>query len=104
MLILFHMTANSLYIALLKSSGMIDAYSGAAIIDIFPGIGFISILATYIPEFLLLPLLILSIVLYGPATMGITYIYRNFAREEHAWTTDLYTKGISNFVCSKLTA
>jgi hypothetical protein len=62
------------------------------------GVNFIALLFDFVPTFLYTPILILSILLYGPATMGITYIFRNFAREEHAWTTDIFSRGKSNFL------
>ena len=39
----------------------------------------------------------LSVVLYGPVTCGFTYILRNFAREEHAWLTDIIDRTKRNF-------
>lgn len=65
--------------------------------DMLPGIGIFASIVSYIPTFLHAPLVILSIILYGPATMGITYIYRNFAREEHAWMSDFVSRGWANF-------
>jgi hypothetical protein len=97
MLVVFHLSVNQQFLIFLQSSGLIELYSEAATIDIFPGVGLISILATYIPRFIWVPLLVLSVILYGPATMGATYIYRNFTREEHAWTSDLFSRGVKNF-------
>lgn len=65
--------------------------------DMLPGVGIFASLLSYIPDFLQTPLFILSVVLYGPATMGLTYIFRNFAREEHAWMSDFVSRGLSNF-------
>jgi len=65
--------------------------------DMLPGIGIFASIVSSIPGFLHTPLVILSIVLYGPATMGVTYIYRNFAREEHAWMSDFVSRGWANF-------
>ncbi len=60
------------------------------------GVGFIASFFSFIPSVLNTPLLILSVLLYGPVTMGLTYMYRNFAREEHAWATDLWSRAWSN--------
>ncbi len=60
------------------------------------GVGFIAALFNRIPSVLNVPLLILSVLLYGPVTMGLTYIFRNFAREEHAWMSDLWSRAWSN--------
>jgi uncharacterized membrane protein YesL len=43
------------------------------------------------------PLLVLSAVLFGPATCGLTYITRNWARQEHADLSDLKDRALSNF-------
>ena len=43
-------------------------------------------------------LLIVSAVLFGPATAAVSYILRNYAREEHAWLWyDFKTKAKENF-------
>ena len=60
------------------------------------GVGFIASVFSFIPSWLNTPLLILSVLLYGPVTMGLTYMYRNFAREEHAWASDLWSRAWSN--------
>ncbi len=66
-------------------------------VDMLPGIGIFASLAASIPGPLQTVLLILSMILYGPATMGLTYIFRNFARQEHAWMSDFVSRGLSNF-------
>ena len=63
---------------------------------LFAGVGFIASFFSFIPAWLNTPLLILSVLLYGPITMGLTYMYRNFAREEHAWASDLWSRAWSN--------
>ena len=65
--------------------------------DMLAGVGILASIVNYIPSFLYLPLVIISAILYGPATMGITYIFRNFAREEHAWMSDFVSRGWANF-------
>ncbi len=59
--------------------------------------GMLSLLYTYVPGVLHIPLLIISLLIYGPATMGLTYILRNFVREEHAWTSDFFSRALSNW-------
>lgn len=54
------------------------------------------VIATFVPSALHIPLLVLSLLLYGPFTCGMTYILRNFAREEHAWVSDLFRKSFDN--------
>ena len=63
---------------------------------LFAGVGFIASFFSFVPAWLNTPLLILSVLLYGPITMGLTYMYRNFAREEHAWASDLWSRAWSN--------
>jgi len=52
----------------------------------------------YVPAFLHTPLFILSAILYGPATASLTYILRNYGREEHAFISDFFSKAKENFV------
>ncbi|MDR0325639.1 MAG: DUF624 domain-containing protein [Oscillospiraceae bacterium] len=42
-------------------------------------------------------LLAISVVFYGPAMCGMTYILRNFSREEHAWLSDFFVQMKKNF-------
>jgi len=43
-------------------------------------------------------LVILSVILFGPITAGVTYAFRNFARQEHVWIfSDLFEKTKQNF-------
>jgi len=41
--------------------------------------------------------LCVSIILIGPATAGMTYMIRNFVREEHAWMSDFFDRAKANF-------
>ncbi len=54
-------------------------------------------LVSYVPSSLHLPALIISIILYGPITCGLTHILRNYAREEHAFISDFFTKAKENW-------
>jgi hypothetical protein len=65
-------------------------------LSILPGVGYITALLSVIPNNVFMVLLVVSILCYGPATMGATYIYRNFAREEHAWVSDFFTRAWRN--------
>ena len=60
------------------------------------GVSFIASFFGFVPRALHVPLLVVSILLYGPVTMGLTYIFRNFAREEHAWLSDFWSRAWSN--------
>ena len=60
------------------------------------GVGFIASVFSFIPRVLNVPLLVISLLAYGPITMGYTYILRNFAREEHAWMSDFWSRAWSN--------
>ncbi|MDR1117465.1 MAG: hypothetical protein LBL09_04385 [Oscillospiraceae bacterium] len=56
----------------------------------------IRILLEALPENAQAPLVILSVMLQGPFTMGFTYMMRNMARQEHTWTSDFFTRTVSN--------
>jgi uncharacterized membrane protein YesL len=51
----------------------------------------------YIPNSLAVFLLIVSAVFYGPVMCGMTYILRNYWREEHAWMSDFFVQMKKNF-------
>ena len=61
----------------------------------------IALFATFVfelPQPVVWILVLLSAVLFGPVTAGMTYILRNFAREEHAWViSDLWERSKANF-------
>ena len=50
-----------------------------------------------LPPFFMWLLVGLSAVLYGPATCGLTYILRNYTRQEHAWTFSVSLTGPKEF-------
>ena len=58
---------------------------------------FLMSFAQGMPSWLNIGLLTLSIVFYGPATAGLTYVLRNYAREEHAWVSDFFSRMMKNF-------
>ena len=60
------------------------------------GVAFFASLMDYIPQWLFNVLLAVSVLLYGPVKMGVTYVYRNFAREEHAWLSDIFDRAKKN--------
>ncbi len=69
--------------------------------DIVTGDLLLSLSAAFLsqlPPILVWILIIISAVLFGPLTAGMTYVLRNFAREEHSWIfSDLYERTKSNF-------
>ena len=60
------------------------------------GIAFFASLVDSIPQWLFNVLLAVSVMLYGPLKMGVTYVYRNFAKEEHAWLSDIFERAWKN--------
>ncbi len=51
------------------------------------------------PDWLKFGLVALSAILYGPATCGLTYVMRNYAREEHTWPfSDFFERSWQNFL------
>ena len=83
----FYYTANGFFV-----SRFGDSY-----VDLLPGVGFIAALVSGLPSVLYVPILVLSILLYGPLKMGMTYVYRNYTREEHAWFSDVWEKAKENW-------
>lgn len=57
---------------------------------------FVSI-AGFLPTIVLQLLTAVSLLFYGPFMMGLTYVMRNYVREEHAWTSDFFSRAFSNF-------
>ncbi|MDR3206920.1 MAG: DUF624 domain-containing protein [Oscillospiraceae bacterium] len=53
--------------------------------------------ATALPAPVNIALLALSILAYGPATCGLTFMLRNFTRQQHAWNSDFFDKFKQNF-------
>lgn len=61
-----------------------------------PILGLAMLYDKYIPSVAQNILLAVSLLLYGPMKTGITYVYRNFAQENHSWLTDILDKGKEN--------
>jgi uncharacterized membrane protein YesL len=95
-LIYFVVTLPMLLVAYLMAVGYLSEYL-PTIGDILTGAGILANIIPYIPSVLYKPLVLISVILYGPATMGMTYILRNFARQEHAWMSDFFSRAWSNF-------
>ena len=53
-------------------------------------------IAQAFPTPVLFLLLAVSILAYGPFTAGLTYILRNYTRQEHAWLSDFWQKARAN--------
>lgn len=87
MLLYFYYTAN----------GFFASYLGDNYVDLLPGVGFIAAMVSDIPQVLYIPLLVISVILYGPIRMGMTHVYRNYTREEHAWISDVWSKALENW-------
>ena len=51
----------------------------------------------HVPRILRILLLLLSILAYGPAKCGVTYVLRNFSRESHSWISDIWDKAKENW-------
>ncbi|MDR2531177.1 MAG: hypothetical protein LBC65_06520 [Oscillospiraceae bacterium] len=81
------------------SEGISVSFSYDAAYDFIPGMRvFAYPFIRFLPQNVFNALAVLSILLYGPIMMGVTYVYRNFAREEHAWISDVFSRGVSNIV------
>lgn len=53
-------------------------------------------LASWTPQWIAVPLFLISLVCYGPLTAGLTYCMRNLANGSQAWVSDLFSRALSN--------
>lgn len=51
----------------------------------------------YVPMPIQVILLIASVLCYGPAKCGVTYVLRNYSRETHSWLSDIWDKAKENW-------
>ncbi len=51
----------------------------------------------YVPMGVQFLLLLASVLCYGPAKCGVTYVLRNFSRETHSWISDIWDKAKENW-------
>lgn len=96
-LVYFVITLPILFFFYLTVNGYVAGLMNEEFMDILPGVGFFASILASVPHWLYTPLFAISVLLYGPAKMGMTYIFRNFAREEHAWFSDMFSRARSNF-------
>ncbi|MDR0859197.1 MAG: hypothetical protein LBN97_09225 [Oscillospiraceae bacterium] len=99
-LIYFALTFPMMIVPFLNVSAYYNMNTAAtpeAVVDIFPGASLLIAPMTAIPPTVSAVMLIVSVILYGPATMGLTYILRNFAQQKHAWISDFFSRAWSNF-------
>ncbi|MCL1807020.1 MAG: DUF624 domain-containing protein [Oscillospiraceae bacterium] len=75
--------------------GNIDGDEGVMIFGMLQSI--LLSVSLSIPSLLSMILLIASVILYGPMMCGMTYILRNYWREEHAWLSDFFDQMKKNF-------
>lgn len=97
-LIYFAVTLPILLWVYLMANGYAGLYFSTAgeLEDLLPGVSFYAAVLNYIPMGVFGVLVAISIILYGPIRMGVTYVLRNFAREEHAWISDIFSKAWEN--------
>jgi hypothetical protein len=99
-LIYFAVTLPIMIVPFLNVNAYYNANTAAtaeAVVDIFPGVSLLIAPLTYLPLAAHIALLALSALLYGPATMGLTYVLRNFAQERHSWVSDFFSRARMNF-------
>lgn len=51
----------------------------------------------YVPMPIQVILLLASVLCYGPAKCGVTYVLRNYSRETHSWLSDIWDKAKENW-------
>ena len=54
-------------------------------------------IAIHIPDYILIPLFIVSAIFYGPLTAGLTFCTRNIVSRKVFWVSDLFSRAKSNF-------
>lgn len=59
--------------------------------------GMIFEVSSMLPDVVKYLLLAASVFFYGPVTCGLTFMLRNFARQQHAWNSDFFDKIKQNF-------
>ena len=64
---------------------------------VFPGALLFAPLFASLPGGVNYFLLALSAVLFGPAKMGMTYVFRGFASERHVWMSDFFAEALKNW-------
>jgi uncharacterized membrane protein YesL len=82
------------FYAMLLDPAAVPATAEETVLSVLPGM--LMSAAMRLPPALSGVLLALSVALYGPLTCGMTYILRNYYREEHAWLTDLFERAKQN--------
>ena len=80
----------------LSFNGFLAEVIGEEGLNFLPGLGIYAAVIVNFPPVLMNVLMVVSIILYGPVKMGMTYILRNFACEDHAWFSDLFSRAKSN--------
>ena len=89
-----------LYIYIFVYQNSVQALEAAGIVpgDIYTLLLHLAMLYfEYIPVPLQLILLAASVICYGPAKTGMTYVLRNFTNERHSWLSDMFDKAKENF-------
>ena len=81
----------------LAFNGYVAGIIGEEGLNFLPGVGIYAAVAVKIPSAFMNLLTVVSIILYGPAKMGMTYMLRNFARNDHAWLSDLFSRAKANW-------
>lgn len=66
-----------------------EGFAGSVIVGVFAFL-------FNLPVWFLAALLLLSAVIQGPATCGLTYMLRNYVRSEHAWYSDFWQRARMN--------
>ena len=64
---------------------------------VFPGAMLFAPLFSSLPGGVNYFLLALSVALYGPAKMGMTFVFRGMASERHVWLSDFFTEALKNW-------
>ena len=87
-----------IYVFVYQNSVEALASAGIVLVDIYTlMLDFSMMYFEYVPIFIQIILLIASVICYGPAKAGMTYVLRNFTNERHSWLSDMFDKAKENF-------
>ena len=71
---------------------------GDGLMSLFTPILYLTMLYyAHVPYPIQILLLALSVLAYGPAKCGVTYVLRNYSRQTHSWVSDIWDKAKENW-------
>ena len=73
-------------------------HGGDGLMSMFTPLLYLAMLYyAHVPALLRWFLLLISVLAYGPAKCGVTYVLRNFSRQSHSWISDIWDQAKNNW-------